>query len=78
MAAELIQQTSCRSRAIKAGLGGPPCLDADSLPLVYVACESNDRLRKTVFVINELEPEIEKLSDEQLRAKTDAFRERIA
>src|SRR5438309_857010 len=36
------------------------------------------RLRKTVTVINQLEPEIEKLSDEQLRARTDEFRERIA
>src|SRR5689334_5702952 len=35
------------------------------------------RLRKTVAVINDLEPEMEKLSNEQLRAKTDEFRERV-
>ncbi|MFP8834564.1 preprotein translocase subunit SecA [Hydrogenophaga sp. XSHU_21] len=42
----------------------------------------NDRLlkqyRKTVERINALEPQFEKLSDEELRGKTDAFRQRIA
>jgi preprotein translocase subunit SecA len=41
----------------------------------------NDRLvkkhRKTVAQINALEPEIEKLSDEQLAAKTQEFRDRL-
>ena len=36
------------------------------------------KLWPIVAEINELEPEIEALSDEQLRAKTDEFRERIA
>src|SRR6185437_15253752 len=35
------------------------------------------RLRPRVAAINALEPEIKKLSDEQLRAKTDEFRKRI-
>jgi preprotein translocase subunit SecA len=35
------------------------------------------RLRPRVAAINALEPEIQKLSDEQLRAKTDEFRKRI-
>ncbi|MCM3563965.1 MAG: preprotein translocase subunit SecA [Hydrogenophaga sp.] len=42
----------------------------------------NDRLlkqyRKTVDRINALEPQFEKLSDEELRGKTDAFKQRIA
>ncbi|WP_144729324.1 preprotein translocase subunit SecA [Extensimonas perlucida] len=42
----------------------------------------NDRLlkqyRKTVARINALEPELEQLSDEALRAKTQEFRERLA
>ncbi len=42
----------------------------------------NDRLlkqyRKTVARINAMEPEYEKLSDEQLRAKTQEFKERVA
>ncbi len=42
---------------------------------------ANDRavkaLRKTVDRINALEPEVEKLSDEELRARTPAFRERL-
>ncbi|PTB20797.1 preprotein translocase subunit SecA [Trinickia symbiotica] len=33
---------------------------------------------KTVAVINSLEPQIEQLTDEQLRAKTDEFRQRVA
>ena len=41
----------------------------------------NDRLlkqyRKTVVRINAMEPEYEKLSDEQLRAKTQDFKERV-
>src|SRR5947209_17016516 len=36
------------------------------------------RLRRRVEGINVLEPEFEKLSDEQLRAKTDEFRKRVA
>jgi preprotein translocase subunit SecA len=36
------------------------------------------RLRGVVGEINKLEPEMEALSDEQLRAKTDEFRERLA
>ena len=35
------------------------------------------RLMPRVQAINALEPEIQKLSDEQLRAKTDEFRRRI-
>ncbi len=35
------------------------------------------RLQPRVLAINALEPEIEKLSDEELRAKTDEFRARI-
>jgi len=42
----------------------------------------NDRLlkqyRKTVTRINAMEPDYEKLSDEQLRAKTQEFKERVA
>jgi preprotein translocase subunit SecA len=42
----------------------------------------NDRLlktyRKTIERINSLEPQLAPLSDEQLRAKTDAFRQRVA
>ena len=34
------------------------------------------RLQKNVNKINRLEPELEKLSDDQLRAKTDEFRKR--
>lgn len=36
------------------------------------------RLQKVVQTINALEPEFQKLSDEQLRAKTDEFRARLA
>jgi len=36
------------------------------------------RLMPSVTAINALEPEIQKLSDEQLRAKTDEFRKKIA
>ncbi len=35
------------------------------------------RLRPRVAAINALEPEMQKLSDNQLRAKTDEFRARI-
>ncbi|WP_340619503.1 preprotein translocase subunit SecA [Xenorhabdus siamensis] len=35
------------------------------------------RLRKVVDVINRMEPDFEKLSDEELKAKTDQFRARI-
>jgi preprotein translocase subunit SecA len=42
---------------------------------------ANDRLlkthRKTVDAINALEPEVEKLSDEELRGRTAWFRERL-
>ncbi|KAB7578570.1 hypothetical protein ET532_018465, partial [Verminephrobacter sp. Larva24] len=42
----------------------------------------NDRLlkqyRKTVVHINALEPEYEQMSHEQLRAKTQEFKERVA
>jgi preprotein translocase subunit SecA len=34
--------------------------------------------QKTVAAINALEPQIEKLTDDQLRGKTDEFRQRIA
>ncbi|NPB09685.1 MAG: preprotein translocase subunit SecA [Thermodesulfobacteria bacterium] len=36
------------------------------------------RLRPIVARINELEPEVQKLSDQELRAKTDEFKERLA
>jgi preprotein translocase subunit SecA len=36
------------------------------------------RMQRQVDAINRLEPEMEKLSDEALRAKTDEFRERLA
>ncbi|PKE32685.1 preprotein translocase subunit SecA [Rahnella sp. AA] len=36
------------------------------------------RMRKVVELIGRMEPEIQKLTDEQLRAKTDEFRERLA
>ncbi|HEY48880.1 MAG TPA: preprotein translocase subunit SecA [Dehalococcoidia bacterium] len=36
------------------------------------------RLKPTVEEINDLEPEFEKLSDDELRAKTDEFRSRLA
>ncbi|WP_174848735.1 preprotein translocase subunit SecA [Yersinia artesiana] len=36
------------------------------------------RMRKVVDLINRMEPEVEKLTDEELRAKTDEFRERLA
>ena len=36
------------------------------------------RIRKIVDVINQLEPDFEKLTDEQLRAKTAYFKERLA
>ena len=43
---------------------------------------ANDRviksLKKTVDAINALEPELEGLSDAELRARTDRFRERLA
>ena len=42
---------------------------------------ANDRfiksLRKTIDAINALEPELEGLSDAELRARTDRFRERL-
>ncbi|HUA81124.1 MAG TPA: hypothetical protein VL997_12180, partial [Dyella sp.] len=36
------------------------------------------QLSKTVARINALEPELEKLSDEALRGKTDEFKQRLA
>ncbi len=36
------------------------------------------RMRKVVDLINRMEPEIQQLTDEQLRAKTDEFRARLA
>ncbi|WP_145554368.1 preprotein translocase subunit SecA [Yersinia canariae] len=36
------------------------------------------RMRKVVELINRMEPEVEKLTNEELRAKTDEFRERLA
>ncbi|HHH0626032.1 TPA: preprotein translocase subunit SecA [Yersinia enterocolitica] len=36
------------------------------------------RMRKVVDLINRMEPEVEKLTNEELRAKTDEFRERLA
>ncbi|MEE3661095.1 preprotein translocase subunit SecA [Brenneria sp. g21c3] len=35
------------------------------------------RMRKKVDIINRLEPDMEKLSDDELKAKTDEFRERL-
>ena len=35
------------------------------------------RMRKVVAQINQLEPEFEKLTDDELKAKTDEFRERL-
>ncbi len=61
--------------------------DADIDPMISGLLKAifgsrNQRLvkqyQKTVVTINALEPEIEALSDEQLRAKTDEFRERVA
>jgi preprotein translocase subunit SecA len=50
-------------------------------PLTKIFGTANERLIKRlvpiVAAINALEPEIQKLSDEQLRAKTDEFRARI-
>src|SRR5471032_2320045 len=61
--------------------------DADIDPMISGLLKAifgsrNQRLvkqyQKTVVTINALEPEIEALSDEQLRAKTDEFRARVA
>src|SRR5258708_37765501 len=50
--------------------------------LTKVFGSSNERflkgIRPTIAEINEWEPEIQTLSDEQLRERTAAFRERIA
>lgn len=50
--------------------------------LTAIFGSSNDRtlkrLRKTVAKINKLEPSFEQLSDEQLKAKTAEFKERLA
>lgn len=49
--------------------------------LTKVFGSSNDRtlrrMRKSVEMINRLEPDMEKLSDSELQAKTDEFRERL-
>ena len=49
--------------------------------LTFLFGSRNERLlkqyRKTVATINALEPSLEKLSDEELRAKTDEFRTRL-
>lgn len=49
--------------------------------LTKVFGSSNDRtlrrMRKVVDVINKMEPDFEKLSDDELKAKTDLFRERL-
>ena len=36
------------------------------------------RMNRTVEIINRLEPDFEKLSDEQLKGKTDEFKARLA
>ncbi|HEM6618984.1 TPA: preprotein translocase subunit SecA [Yersinia enterocolitica] len=50
--------------------------------LTKVFSSRNDRtlrrMRKVVDLINRMEPEVEKLTNEELRAKTDEFRERLA
>jgi preprotein translocase subunit SecA len=50
--------------------------------LTQIFGSRNERLlkqyRKTVTQINALEPSLEKLSDEALRAKTDEFKTRVA
>ena len=49
--------------------------------LTFLFGSRNERLlkqyRKTVATINALEPSLEKLSDDELRAKTDEFRTRL-
>ncbi|MFZ4211835.1 hypothetical protein ACOZB2_10350, partial [Pantoea endophytica] len=49
--------------------------------LTKVFGSSNDRtlrrMRKIVDVINKMEPDFVKLSDDELKAKTDLFRERL-
>ena len=49
--------------------------------LTKVFGSSNDRtlrrMRKAVDVINKMEPDFEKLSDDELKGKTDLFRERL-
>ncbi|CAB3705857.1 Protein translocase subunit SecA [Paraburkholderia phenoliruptrix] len=61
--------------------------DADTDPMTTgflqkIFGSRNQRLvkqyQKTVAAINALEPQIEQLTDEQLRAKTDEFRQRVA
>ncbi len=60
--------------------GGPACMASNILTQIFGS--RNDRLlktyRKTIERINALEPEYEKLSDEQLRAKAQAFKDRVA
>ncbi|MDP3222505.1 MAG: hypothetical protein Q8M96_05165, partial [Rubrivivax sp.] len=50
--------------------------------LTQIFGSRNDRLlktyRRTVDEINALEPQFEKLSDAELRAKTDEFRDRVS
>ena len=49
--------------------------------LTHIFGSRNERLlkqyRKTVTQINALEPSLEKLSDDALRAKTDEFKSRV-
>ena len=60
--------------------GGPVFMASNILTQIFGS--RNDRLlksyRKTIERINALEPEYEKLDDEQLRAKTQAFKDRVA
>ena len=68
-------------------IASPPGLQCDlafmaSNILTQIFGSRNDRLlksyRKTIERINALEPEYEKLDDEQLRVKTQAFKDRVA
>jgi preprotein translocase subunit SecA len=63
------------------GLQGGIAFMATNL-LTKIFGSRNDRLlkqyRKTVERINELEPEFEKLSDDELRSKTEEFKTRVA
>ena len=63
------------------GLQRDPAFMASNI-LTQIFGSRNDRLlksyRKTIERINALEPEYEKLDDEQLRAKTQAFKDRVA
>ena len=60
--------------------GGPVRMATNFLTKIFGS--RNDRLlkqyRKTVARINAMEPDLEGLSDEALRAKTQEFKERVA